>query len=825
MDLGDSEEVCSDEPLCSESNLSDGNPSKSLGSPQMQQRSAQNDEQSHSVIAKFLPEMGDISDNSEESTMDTVSYENVRHGTRLVRSHIKMKSDLLKKFETDLASREHELLDQVNILTRRLILANSRCESAMQVASQATAVQSELTNAIQYQKKLNNLNSCLTSELKDIRLFISKIPTDRLVYSTEGNDCVFEIDVSIYSQLRKFEAESLLRKQPDSLSTAEYLKMQLHKAVSLFSKEISRLRGQITEAAESVLVGLVPSSETFGLSPRRPNKILTDEVQIPSVRSQNIRSPQLFHAESDSDLSLGRRRVRFADASSQSDDPEQMCDIPFSADKFSFASEKPSSSRESPSNTSSQRRQIELLEQDKEYLLLQVSTLSRRIAESEKNLLTEREHVKQLKSENDDLLRQLRTDHEKMGQEFQTRLKLQAEELTKLTETELSKLRAANEETHKKEVDLVRKQRDEAVVESERLRSELNRTEKALQSLKEELENLGSMNRLPLSSSRTASSGRSDISTRKQMMRAAVEVQSARAGRADALLQVEKLSTQLDASRKAYYELESKSVQERVTLEARVRELEQKLSAYDTLEKELDEALESVSFRDVKSSFDAQNDWLSRFEQFCFEGKNPSKSGSLILPTLAARRLEHSMRLAKEIAQLKARCVQIEEERSEKVREAEMANKENERLGSLLTMLGQPADCLAAALAQRESQLGKVRVKLEQAESRIVDLTKECSRLTDERNRLARDLEKLLTRRQSLAKLKQQIMLLAHSPRSTKFGGKIYGQANPICEFQTNNATKRVFQPNVFVRNSDQQSLCGAGDALCSARPYDTIRS
>ncbi|VDP86885.1 unnamed protein product [Echinostoma caproni] len=298
------------------------------------------------------------------------------------------------------------------------------------------------------------------------------------------------------------------------------------------------------------------------------------------------------------------------------------------------------------------------------------SSLTERLSNAERELALEKQKTTTLDAELRDLKTSTDQSQSLAAQQLEACLRKQLDNFSDLTGQELARIRAFHDEIQIKEFDLLREQRDKAVDECDTLRTELASMRDLLQSTKAELNALRNTNGFPWGGSHPESNRVEDLTLHTQLTKMTIELEAARAARNDALLQSEKLAAQLDASKQAFYELRTRSRLDYADLESKLTMVQEKLRGYEQMEQGIDEVIEHVPTSD--HSQDHSHTVLSQLGHFCVESCRGPSSGSVFLPTLAARRLEHAVKLAKQVTQLKAECARLVAERDASNQEAKL---------------------------------------------------------------------------------------------------------------------------------------------------------
>ncbi|OON20508.1 hypothetical protein X801_03612, partial [Opisthorchis viverrini] len=604
----------------------------------------------------------------EDSSSESVSSGKLKNEIRVLRSQLVSKITLLESDKLLSQTLEADLKDQIQVLSRRLALSMARCEAALQIAAQSSEVQAELQRAAESQKRLANENASLSQQLNALKDLLDSLPTDRLVYMTRSCEGTFEIDVEAYSHLNGMEAEKLVSADPEKLSLPLYAKWQFHRLVGLFAQEILSLRRQITAAAETILFEGATSQRHLTSVSEQPG----DNVQIQSAVSlgpNKFAEHRLVRLAENSDVGQSNKAVQehlFSYHNSNLYGGKTDCrnnrrlvtdDAPVADQDFELELAE---------------RRIHFLQADKTHLMNQITSLTEQLTKAEQRLAESKANDLAVRKTEVESARNRTWNAEFLEQQLMEQAKM----LKDMSTRECRML----SDVHTKELQSMREQRDAALAELDKVKMSLREAQREAAQYKQQVDLLNTrMAKMsptleqphePIDSTHT-------LGTR--MTCALMELETIRLARQDALLQVEKLSAQLDASKKAYYELEAKTTQERLTHQGNLLAVEEKLRLYETLETKLDEAVElCVTDREnsVHASHAGHQTLLTHIEQYCLLAKTTAQTSNsnadiFILPTMACRRLEHSLRLAKKITELQLQCQRLSEENKAKINELE----------------------------------------------------------------------------------------------------------------------------------------------------------
>ncbi|CAH8660771.1 unnamed protein product [Heterobilharzia americana] len=223
-----------------------------------------------------------------------------------------------------------------------------------------------------------------------------------------------------------------------------------------------------------------------------------------------------------------------------------------------------------------------------------------------------------------------------------------------------------------------------------------------------------------------------DNNLREQFETVLMNLEVEQAARRDTSLEVEKLNVQLDISKKSYYELEARFNHEKAIWRIKEENYEKKLQSKAITEKEISGLLLNLN-SDVP------------------ESATFSKTGNLY-----SKPMTNTVNLLKKIQELKGEIDNLRSELVNKCQEIEELNKSI----NWKSFANQPTSCLYQTLSQRDSQIHVLHNQLVDTEKQAQLYKEERDKLAHERRILCEDLERLLTRRQSLAKLREFVSSL-----------------------------------------------------------------
>lgn len=169
-------------------------------------------------------------------------------------------------------------------------------------------------------------------------------------------------------------------------------------------------------------------------------------------------------------------------------------------------------------------------------------------------------------------------------------------------------------------------------------------------------------------------------------------------------------------------------------MEVQLAVASRKLAAYEQVEAELDRAIENFASTGMMEKGEGSEALLHHFSLSKSDGKP-------LLPTLASRRLEHCVKISRQLAKSEEVRRSLETENKELRMNLKTAEDEVKRLSELLANTDKPTNCLASALVARDSRITDLQTtkrKLESKLRRLYDCTKN---IVMEHNAMISDLK------------------------------------------------------------------------------------
>ena len=401
------------------------------------------------------------------------------------------------------------------------------------------------------------------------------------------------------------------------------------------------------------------------------------------------------------------------------------------------------------SQLESRRHQCELLQQDKAYLSREVESArerERRWEEEEDRL---REKARALRTQADDLREKLATGHAELADKHEQRLVGEIERLQTKAQEDLERLREEHAGARDREIRALRDLRDAAVADAAVARRELS-------DLRKGYDDLLASHRLAMKNADVHAAETSGQLRMKSMELERVTMLHGEATSVAKVLRIEcdTLTKKVRLLESQYLALESSANRARTESDMTVAEMAARLSHYEGLERELDEALmrqaagkENVGGADVSVSASGGG----------ADGLDGLTALSGAVPASLRRRLQQSVALGRRVNELERMLVATEASRDAAVAKVDELEGELRRAKSRAIDASQPYNYLvdriadverdADASARREREMGE-KLEAARAAARVA---------REEATALRKDLKAALDERSELAAIKNML--------------------------------------------------------------------
>ena len=403
------------------------------------------------------------------------------------------------------------------------------------------------------------------------------------------------------------------------------------------------------------------------------------------------------------------------------------------------------------SQMESRRHQCELLTQDKAYLSREVDAARERERKWEEEEDRLREKARGLRTHRDELLEKLATGQAELTDKHEQRLVSEIERLQTKAGEDLSRLREEHTSARDREIRALRDLRDAAVADAHVARRDLV-------DLRKGYDDLLTSHR---QSQKNADVSHAELSGQLRMKSMELERVSMLHGEASSVAKVlriecETLTKKCRLLESQYLQLESNANRTRTESDMSIAEMAARLSHYEGLERELDEAVlrQAAGKENVGSGSTGAGSDPRGSVNSSIDGLN-ALSGAV--PASLRRRLQQSVALGRRVNELERTLAATEASRDAAVAKCDELESEVRRAKSRAVDASQPYNYLvdriadvekdADASARREREMG---TKLEAARAAA-------HAAREEADALRKDLKAALDERSELAAIKNML--------------------------------------------------------------------
>ena len=403
------------------------------------------------------------------------------------------------------------------------------------------------------------------------------------------------------------------------------------------------------------------------------------------------------------------------------------------------------------SQMESRRHQCELLTQDKAYLSREVDAARERERKWEEEEDRLREKARGLRTHRDELLEKLATGQAELTDKHEQRLVAEIERLQTKAGEDLSRLREEHTSARDREIRALRDLRDAAVADAHVARRDLV-------DLRKGYDDLLTSHR---QSQKNADVSHAELSGQLRMKSMELERVSMLHGEASSVAKVlriecETLTKKCRLLESQYLQLESNANRTRTESDMSIAEMAARLSHYEGLERELDEAVlrQAAGKENVGSGSTGAGSDPHGSVNSSIDGLN-ALSGAV--PASLRRRLQQSVALGRRVNELERQLVAVEASRGAALAKCDELESEVRRAKSRAVDASQPYNYLvdriadvekdADAAARREREMG---TKLEAARAAA-------HAAREEADALRKDLKAALDERSELAAIKNML--------------------------------------------------------------------
>ncbi|RTG87157.1 progesterone-induced-blocking factor 1 [Schistosoma bovis] len=603
----------------------------------------------------------DISDTGEDLTTETISKGKLKHEMRMLQTRFLNDSTALQNTKNLSKAREDELLEQIKTLSIRLNLATARYDTLLEATTESSELKADLAETIACKRRLINENEELHGQLKSIReILLTKLP-DKL-----ENIDMNQINISNYSLLTSKEFDVLNNKAVNNLSTLELVKTFNRDNINNKNCNIETNRKHVQFVDTTSL-----NSSLSTVQLMKCNQPVKQSNQSQSHITNDYNFDKIDYDRVEEISSKVNRNI-IDDDKSRVNNNEDSVELQVI------------------------RKQLHLMKIDKEYFLKQLSNLRIQLSTAEEKIASQQKLIIELENNSNQMNKtNYFSNQTQLPLDLNATIKNQTGELSKLIQSEFERLKSIDQEIHNKEINFLREQKENAISAYTNLKSQLKETECLLNQYKEKIDEMKSSNKYL--------NNEYDNQLREQIKTAMINLEVEQAARKDASLEVEKLNAQLDASKKLYYELESRFNQEKTVWKIKEESYEKRLHLCEITEKEMNEILLDIHCDSPK---------LTNIPAFSNDLCSKSKI--------------NTVNLLKTIQKLKLEVSNLQSELVKKCQEIEELNKNM----NWKSITNQPTNCLYQTISQKDNQIHSLC-------SQLADIERKSLLYKEERDKLA----------------------------------------------------------------------------------------
>lgn len=682
-----------------------------------------------------VPEIGDVSYEIETSvptdlTISSVSDDEKKRqrGRQLAQYHLRQHRQLL-----------HELqLLKVEVSQKDLLITNLKCDLNKKVEDLEEKLKEEIRNKRLTQARLEaQLKLAEDEATRNQNLMKNEIKSlvEKQAELLKRNDNLERVPERIMQQLQNVEFSAthyfeLRQKNKDLLDLGDYIILKIYEYAWNYKKENEELNlvlCTVRNEAEYVQQTLLKSQKE--LDEERSRHVVTQEKCEKLAEELRMLKSSIQHGNYAQE-NFDRVKSERDTLNSELLEVREKCNS-LKTGILQVTQEKDDAKEEIMLLKHSQA----LLMQEREHLSRQVGDLTQRWGEAQDTALRLKAELNKAQTSREELLERFVNSRDKYRTEYETRFQEEKEKVKASTasfyEKEIrSLMEAKNSISRKKDVlegaaEELRKKNEQLYIEFlqkvEGERSRVNYLQKELQEKGLELQKcVASLNKC-------------------QEVLNSKEVEN------------EKMATKIEMLQQELSSLKTSTFERIKRLETELGEKTARLEMFTKLEDELNEVVTDAAQVD-----DARAEQVVR-----------SFTDQLPTPTSMKFAFFQCINLTRKVLKLESDITvlqnKLEEEREKNRRLSEELSKAN----NLLDHTEQPYSYLVSTIRKSDAELQNVKVKLMQLEKELAEVLTEKRALFDERNRLAADLERLISNREEITKMKQLIETICSNQNGT----------------------------------------------------------
>eukprot|EP00736_Rhodelphis_marinus_P006554 Rmarinus@m.15680 len=407
------------------------------------------------------------------------------------------------------------------------------------------------------------------------------------------------------------------------------------------------------------------------------------------------------------------------------------------------------------------RKQVELLTLDKSYLTKQVDTLLERAQRADATCEEARREAMESKRQREEVYEKLTALNDQQRTTYEERLASELEKIREKASKDLEKIHESSRSMYERELDSVRRARDEAL-------EEVKRTTTQLADLQHRYDDLVQTMR---TTQVTVDSQLGELRSDLKMKVFELERLTAAHAEADSSvtrlrIENEELVAKCEVMRTEYFQLQTQTSQKILELQGLLDARNDKLEAYEQLEKELDEAIINAGQAEAGVPLASPS---GGSPPIATARAGAASSSSVLdvlscgLPSIARRRMKQSVQLAKRVVQLQRENAELKEKLQEESNARQHISSQLHRNKDLLDRTQQPHGYLVDLVKQRDNELAEKDAVVDTLRRDLTSLRDTYEKCLRERNEMETDLRSLLQQQSTLEELKSTLVGMSAS--------------------------------------------------------------
>lgn len=635
-------------------------------------------------------------------TKQLLERKQLLHDLQLLKIELSQKTLIIDNLKADYMTKKEDLEEKLADALHQKQFMQARLESQMKIQQdEATRrldqTKIEMNVILKKQKELEETNAKLQDRLSDIRETLVNLElNDQQYYQLHMQD-VNQLSLRDFVAMKVFEMMRIYKSEQEKLQTKlkyhtnemqlmetsnEHLKAELEIQTNQCSKvqsKYNKVLSQLKDVQAHIRTGDF-KIENYNKIKRERDKymeeVLNKKKELSELEASNtIKKKEL-------------------------DDVKSECTL--------------------------LQQKLVLLQQDKNFLSKKMIEVSNHIRTVEDNLSKTSLQLEKVTIAREDLYEKYIAARDIYKSEYERKLKEEMESLQIKTTSEIEGIQRAAKEAHEKELKSLKDDRDLAVAQRDKAECSVQQINEKCERLSKELQQVQTNEKMQLTNLKSQLS----LKTFELEQMKIIHTENQKSLQ-KCQLENEKLLQKLEEFR----EVENKLQKHINDLEQKLNDTAKKLSVYEKLENELDDAITQAA----------------KVSDMYQEGEKISLAfNELNLPTTTNRRLQHSFHLAKRIIYLEKQNAIVQHKLEHEKALVKDLGEELTSLKQLVDNIHKPSAYHIETIKVKDAQLQQCKHEITQLNSRIRTYESKIKLLTS-------DIEKLLKNREDIDKLKKQM--------------------------------------------------------------------